>query len=79
MNIREVALHDTQVCLFCAEEAEELGDGGVEDVVVGTGSSCYPGTSEEEELREKIKEGLLIVASPAVIHFRPRLRTYASQ
>ncbi|CAM0944165.1 unnamed protein product [Alopecurus aequalis] len=60
VNIKEVSLHDWKICQCCTDRMLDIKD-----------FSSYPRTGEEKDLlREKITEGLMM-ASPAVIHFRP--------
>ena len=60
VNIKEVSLHDWKVCQRCTDRKLDIKD-----------LSSYPRTGEKMDLlRKKISEGL-VMASPAVIHFRP--------
>ncbi|CAM0871258.1 unnamed protein product [Alopecurus aequalis] len=78
VNIKEVSLHDWKVCERCTDKKvcqrctyrlfwQRCTDRkvGIKDL------SSYPQTGEEMDLlRKEISEGLMM-ASPAVIHFRP--------
>ena len=61
VNIKEVSLHDWKVCKLCTEGKVNMKE---------VRRSGYPQTREEKDLlRKKISE-CLMMASPAVIHFR---------
>jgi hypothetical protein len=62
VNIKEVSLHDWKLCRYCTGTKVNI-----KEMLLST----YPRTGEEKDLlRKKISEGLMM-ASPAVIHFRP--------
>lgn len=61
VNIKEVSLHDRKVCKLCADRFPHIE----------VRPSTYPRSCEEKEsLRKKITEASVMMASPAVIHFR---------
>jgi hypothetical protein len=61
VNIQEISLHDRKVCKICAVKFPHIE---------GRPSS-YPQTDEEKDLlRKSVTEASVMMASPAVIHFR---------
>jgi hypothetical protein len=62
VNIKEISLYDWKLCRYCTGNKVNIKEMRL---------STYPRTGEEKDLlRKKISEGLMM-ASPAVIHFRP--------
>uniref|UniRef100_A0ACD5Z4F4 Uncharacterized protein n=1 Tax=Avena sativa TaxID=4498 RepID=A0ACD5Z4F4_AVESA len=61
VRIKEVSLHNRKVCKLCADRFPHIE----------VRPSTYPRSCEEKEsLRKKITEASVVMASPAVIHFR---------
>jgi hypothetical protein len=61
VNIQEISLHDRKVCKICAVKFPHIE----------VRPSSYPQTDEEKDLlRKSITEASVMMASPAVIHFR---------